>query len=602
MRVQGYYVLIPCVFVAASTTPLYAQRVIYVSENAGDIGDGTSWADAYTDLQDALDDARNAGDLDAEIWVAAGTYKPDRGTGDPTLAFELFGGIALYGGFGGWEESRDERDPNVNITSLSGDLDGDDDPHRQPLSDCCVIGNPGTCSDADECHAAVVAARPDCADRWRQICTGIAIALCCELCRPSRCDNTYNVVRVTDPESTAPRLDGLSIVDGEALDPDGNYRTAGGLYSFFSNPVITRCTFARNTGGALYARGSTPTVEDSVFMDNGTEVAGGLTVEIDDLAGPITLKALLVLDNSGPGVWVSDTAVTFVDSIFSGNSGGGLYCLSSDCTLVRSQVVGNDSYGMYGDLFGQTRIVDSLFQRNSRNGLFTSGPAFIVNSVFAGNTTGGLGAGVRAGFGGVYVLNSVFFGNSADSIGGMAVGDGGATIRNSIFWGNSDDSGFTQHAQFAGNSMTFVDVDYSIVHGWTGSWGGIGNSGIDPMFVDADGVDDFAGTGDDDLRLLPGSPAINAGDPNEIYLPLADLDGHARVLCDRVDLGAYEFGIGDYNCDQSVDLSDFSTWQSCMTGPGATSIPAGCEAFDFNVDSTIDLRDFAGLVVALSAE
>ena len=91
-----------------------------------------------------------------------------------------------------------------------------------------------------------------------------------------------------------------------------------------------------------------------------------------------------------------------------------------------------------------------------------------------------------------------------------------------------------------------------------------------------------------------GSPAINAGDPNTSFLPATDLDGHTRVLCDRVDIGAYEFGIGDYNCDQSVDLSDFASWSACMTGPRSGPYGAGCEAFDFNADGSVDLLDVAG--------
>ncbi len=164
-----------------------------------------------------------------------------------------------------------------------------------------------------------------------------------------------------------------------------------------------------------------------------------------------------------------------------------------------------------------------------------------------------------------------------------------------------DQYGSEQHSQLATDPDGLTQVDYSTIQGWTGSYGGVGNTGVDPMFVDADGADDVAGTEDDDLRLLPGSPAINSGDPSTSYLPSTDLDGHARVLCGRVDIGAYEFGIGDYNCDQTVDLSDFATWSVCMTGPLAgargsydpdASAP-GCEAFDFNADSAIDLHDFA---------
>lgn len=71
-----------------------------------------------------------------------------------------------------------------------------------------------------------------------------------------------------------------------------------------------------------------------------------------------------------------------------------------------------------------------------------------------------------------------------------------------------------------------------------------------------------------DLRLQAGSPCIDVGDPAFVAQPgETDLEGHARVLCGRVDMGAHEFGIGDYDCNQTVYLTDFAAWPGCMTDP-----------------------------------
>ena len=62
-------------------------------------------------------------------------------------------------------------------------------------------------------------------------------------------------------------------------------------------------------------------------------------------------------------------------------------------------------------------------------------------------------------------------------------------------------------------------------------------------------------------------------------------------------MGAYEFGIGDYDFDQGVDLTDFAAWSSCMTGPSTadTAVPHDpCVAFDFDGDGDVDLLDFGG--------
>ena len=60
-------------------------------------------------------------------------------------------------------------------------------------------------------------------------------------------------------------------------------------------------------------------------------------------------------------------------------------------------------------------------------------------------------------------------------------------------------------------------------------------------------------------------------------------------------MGAYEFGIGDYDWDLVADLADFAAWESCLTGPvGDIPYPHPCNAFDFDADFDVDLLDFAG--------
>ena len=80
-----------------------------------------------------------------------------------------------------------------------------------------------------------------------------------------------------------------------------------------------------------------------------------------------------------------------------------------------------------------------------------------------------------------------------------------------------------------------------------------------------------------------------------------DLDGHARVLCDRLDMGAFEFGIGDYDCDGVVGLANFATWRACATGPNGVLNDDACRSFDFDADHDTDLRDWALLELILTA-
>ncbi len=103
-------------------------RTIYVDTDATGNDDGSSWENAYVYLQDALIKANPVkGD---DIWVAEGTYYPDKGDGrtedSQTETFQLVSDVAVYGGFSGYGEAEEEylceRNLKENKTILSGDI------------------------------------------------------------------------------------------------------------------------------------------------------------------------------------------------------------------------------------------------------------------------------------------------------------------------------------------------------------------------------------------------------------------------------------------------------------------------------------------------
>ena len=63
---------------------------------------------------------------DGEIWVATGTYYPIQAATptvtDREVSFNLATCVAIYGGFVGDETTRDARDWDTNVTTLSGDI------------------------------------------------------------------------------------------------------------------------------------------------------------------------------------------------------------------------------------------------------------------------------------------------------------------------------------------------------------------------------------------------------------------------------------------------------------------------------------------------
>ncbi|MHC4601772.1 MAG: choice-of-anchor Q domain-containing protein [Planctomycetota bacterium] len=196
--------------------------IYYVDADAIGANDGSSWANAYNYLLDALI-AASRGD---EIWVAQGIYKPDRGAGmmlgDRTATFQPTNGITIKGGYAGFgEPDPNARDIELYETILSGDLNGDDGPN---------FANNG--------------------------------------------ENSYRVVTELGTDETAV-LDGFTISAG-----NGGSRSGGGMGNHFCKPTVINCTFRENSakrGGGMYNSGSSPTLTNCIFIGNvASRVGGGM--------------------------------------------------------------------------------------------------------------------------------------------------------------------------------------------------------------------------------------------------------------------------------------------------------------------------------------
>ncbi|HLU46538.1 MAG TPA: hypothetical protein VK116_00590, partial [Planctomycetota bacterium] len=208
--------------------------------------------------------------------------------------------------------------------------------------------------------------------------------------------------------------------------------------------------------------------------------------------------------------------------------------------LERCRVLGNSSLssggGFANDTSGLLTLVSSLVSGNSAanrgGGIYdeSDSRSFVMSSTLASNTAGGAGGAIFAGGGEDVVTNSILWANLAADLGGES--------------GQLD----------IGDAQASFTVHHSCVEGWTGQLGGEGNIGDDPLFIDIRGIDEVAGTTDDDLRLGPSSPCIDAGDTSALPPDVADLDGdddrgeptpfdlarRPRVRGVEVDMGAHE--------------------------------------------------------------
>ena len=123
---KSFFKILTILLISIASTTAEAQTIIYVDGDATGTGDGQSWNTAYKYLQDALMNA----DSSDQVWVKAGTYYPDEGTGitgnDKQADFFIPSGVKVYGGFSGSETSLAERDWKQNISVLNGDIDQND--------------------------------------------------------------------------------------------------------------------------------------------------------------------------------------------------------------------------------------------------------------------------------------------------------------------------------------------------------------------------------------------------------------------------------------------------------------------------------------------
>ncbi|WP_298417788.1 T9SS type A sorting domain-containing protein [uncultured Kordia sp.] len=116
---KKYYLIL---YLCISSYTSFSQ--IYVKQDAIGTNDGTSWNNAYTNLQTAI----NTATVNDEIWVASGTYKPIESpdssvqSDQRSWCFYINKDIKLYGGFSGIETSLSERNFTTNPTILSGEI------------------------------------------------------------------------------------------------------------------------------------------------------------------------------------------------------------------------------------------------------------------------------------------------------------------------------------------------------------------------------------------------------------------------------------------------------------------------------------------------
>jgi parallel beta-helix repeat protein len=280
--------------------------VHYVSQAGAGTKDGLSWANASDDLQATINTAA-AGD---EIWVAAGSYLPNRradATGTVTAnnrnnAFVLKKDVAVYGGFAGSETSLSARNWTTHISTLSGDI--------------------GTAGDNK--------------------------------------DNCTHIVISAGDLGTA-RLDGFTVQDGNASTGDTIIVNAqqvkgyngGGIYAAGSSALISNCTIsgneALNAGGGIYCnKTAAPVIDNNIISGNKAFDGGGVNMES---SAPPVISNCTILKNEarnwGGGIYVEfySSAIVYNCTISNntGARGGGIHVIEAKLVLHHCSILDNSA-------------------------------------------------------------------------------------------------------------------------------------------------------------------------------------------------------------------------------------------------------------------
>jgi len=370
---------------------------------------------------------------------------------------------------------------------------------------------------------------------------------------------------------------------------------AGGGIHIIGILTVRNCTIDSNTsssttnaGGGIHAYQGNSTIVGSTITNN--KALQGEGGGIRQHLGSLLIEDSIVNNNSalwGGGVSASDNVTVQINrTTINSNAaridsyGGGVFILKGTLLLIDSAVndnVGSTSAGLFGDR-ANINIVRTTFLRNSGSGIGTSLSQLWIEESTISENTGTRGGGIELLATAAQIVSSSISNNKASSFGGGVFNSGGElSIRFSTITGNqaladggsgvasrgsTSTSTIVVSSIVAGNLSSDVDVVMLGAPDSTNSFQSLGHNLVGTGTAvsrfnqsgDQTGILDpllgpLANNGGPTLThaLLPGSPAINAGDLSAVAgvngVPLLDQRGtpFGRVFNGRIDIGAFEY-------------------------------------------------------------
>jgi len=402
-------------------------------------------------------------------------------------------GAEVYGGFAGWETSRDQRDWKTNVTIIDAQLQG-----RGVLCDSSGWANPSNA-----------------------VLDGFTIT-------NGKVDGSNAGGGMLNWQS-ALKVENCTFVNNQA--PMG-----AGIMNSLSTPTITACTFQNNSagsnptwrsGGGMTNEGLGAVVTNCTFVGNTARRGGGMFNASDCNITGCTFD--------------SNATAGFITSY-----GGGIYNYRSSpkitaCTFQNNQANTIDGNG--GAIYNREAsptISRCIFRNNHCDSNFGKGGAIrnyksavtVTDCIFYGNTTAGYqgtGAAIfHEGDSAAFLTNNTIAYNSASVHGGIYCLQSSPSLYNNIVAFNTGggivrDSGnpILGYNDVYGNGQNYVNLS-----------AGLGDISEDPR---------FANPSKGDYHLMPSSPCVDSGSNSAPAVPSFDMECEQRPWGPTVDIGADEF-------------------------------------------------------------
>jgi serine protease len=360
------------------------QQSYYVDSTAPGLNNGTSWSNAFHEIQEALQLATPG----ARIFVAEGTYLPDWNpvtnvrTGNRADTFQMKNGVTLLGGY---PQGGGARDPGTHPSILSGSIGaaGTSDDSYHVVTAGAAIDDSAVLDGFTVSFGRADGSNPN--DRGG----GIVVLGGSPVLRQLVVQQNFATARGGGiyNESGSPSLQRVTLATNTSSNK------GGGMFNENGGPRFTLVTFSGNVatseGGGLFSEGGTPHIESARFISNSATRGGGVSAwlgaapggsiivdstefrgnQASDLGGAVfDWQGLLRLNN----VTVSANTAT--------TAGGGIYVFDPSTVTIRNSIIWANTGG---NISGSSAAVSTSIVQGgypSGTGILTGDPLFRVPS------------------------------------------------------------------------------------------------------------------------------------------------------------------------------------------------------------------------------